>query len=411
MPEELRERFPKCLAPITVAVYILSSVIATVRLLDGMPSSLAAAYALFLGVGALLVFVNKKDFLFSFSYTYATEYLFYLLLMFGATSILYGLFQSPFSQIVRGYEKLVFQAIMFAVSVFAIYCFGRKAVDYTLYSLSAFFMIAIVFAYSKTGLSEAISSIRFMIASRGEADSFMKYLELHDAMFAFGILAIYYIIVDRNALKATMCLGPFLIGFKRIAFLAIAAALVYGLASRRMRFSTKANLVVGFLILICSFVYLFAVRTGGFSAATSSVGVDDMGRTELYSIVSDEYELAPWFLGHGFEYITQFMAGSDSVGRLNMAKIGAIHNSYLTIFIEFGFWGYLLWMWYWLLHHVYWTDRFGSEAVSFQMTVLVYLFITYMTDNTSFYFTTGLCANIATMTVSLASVEKRHVSS
>ncbi len=121
-----------------------------------------------------------------------------------------------------------------------------------------------------------------------------------------------------------------------------------------------------------------------------------MGRNDLFLFINDYYTVSPRFTGRGFEYITLLMRTAQH-SYIDMATTGAIHNDYITVFLEFGFFGYFIWTGYWLVWHPLWTERFGHKAVLAQLLVSVYLFVTYLTDNTAFYFSTGIVARLMPM--------------
>ncbi len=323
--------------------------------------------------------------------------------MFLMTSLIYALRRSNPDLVARGYEKLAYQTLTIAISVFAFYLFGKKAVDYTFYGFVLFYAAAIVIALLRSGFSDALSSIRLFLTDFGNARGFMKQLELHDAVFAFGIFILYYFLdgVKKNPGKLCLAVFFFLLGFKRIGVLAILLALPLGAILRKYcRDLKKTGMILGALIILAGLVYVAWIKNGRFAAVTGELGINTMGRNELFRFISDYYSVSPAFWGRGFEYITILLRDAR-VDYINLAKIGAIHNDYIKVFVEFGFFGYFLWTGYWLLWHQRWTGRFGNMAMLAQLLVSVYLFTTYTTDNTAFYFSTGLVARLVPMAFSL----------
>lgn len=114
-----------------------------------------------------------------------------------------------------------------------------------------------------------------------------------------------------------------------------------------------------------------------------------MGRNDLYDFVKEFYYIGITYKGQGFEFITLLFQNAE-YGTLNMAKIGALHNGFLTVYIEFGFIGFFIWNGFWLLSHMNWISRYGKETLRLYLVLTLYLFITYLTDNTAFYFYTGI---------------------
>ncbi|MCR4622153.1 MAG: O-antigen ligase family protein [Clostridiales bacterium] len=391
--------------------YILTTVVATFSLCASFPSWISttrgyrvwlkAAYVPFVCVSAYLWIWGRGAYRKNRSAARAwlIEYLAYIILMFVMTSLIYFVQGADRALIMRGYEKLAFQAFTVFITISAFYIFGQKAVDHTFWGFVLFYVINIIFALFRYGITPALHSIRDFIVSFGQANGFMKALELHDAVFAFGVFIIYYYLegVKKHPVKFALAVLFFLLGFKRIGALAILVALPLGsLLKRYIRDLKKAGLILGVTIVLAGFAYIAFVKLGGFSALTRLLGINSMGRDAIYDFVEDCYTLSPSFLGRGFEYITQLFKNSTHPS-LNLANIAAVHNSYLTVFIEFGFFGYFLWTGYWLVWHHGWTARFGKKVMLAQLLVSVYLFVTYLTDNTSFYFSTGLVARLMPM--------------
>ena len=388
-------------------LYVLLTAVATLSLFSGFPTALKTAYIPFVCLGAWSWIRRTPDETKGIARAWLGEYLLYILLMFLMTSLIYALQKSDLALVARGYQKLAYQTLTIAISVFAFYLFGKKAVDYTFYGFVLFYTAAIVIALHRFGLSASLTSIRRFLMHFGDAKDFMKALELHDAVFAFGIFILYYFLdgVKKNPGKLCLAVFFFLVGFKRIGALAILLALPLGAILRKYcRDLKKTGLVLGALIILAGFAYIAWIKEGRFAALTGMLGVNSMGRNELFRFISDYYSVSPAFLGKGFEYVTILLRDAR-VDYINLAKIGAIHNDYIKIFVEFGFFGYFLWTGYWLLWHQRWTGRFGNMAMLAQLLVSVYLFTTYTTDNTAFYFSTGVVARLVPMAFALQARE------
>lgn len=380
------------------ALYVLFTAVAALSLYGGLPTALKAAYVPFVCIGGWL-WLRRGGKRRQIASAYLKEYLLYILLMLVMTSVIYLAQRSEKALVVRGFEKLAFQSLTVAITVLAFFLFGKKAVDYTFYGFTVFFLTAIVFSLIRFGPADALSSVRTFILGFGEAKGFMRSLELHDAVFAVGVFVLYYYLdgVRKNPVKFCLAVFFFLLGFKRIGVLGLLLALPLGALLRRYcRDLKRTGLVLGALGVLGGFVYIVWIRNGGFAALTARLGVNSMGRDELYRFIGDYYSLSPRFIGRGFEYITLLMRSAEHP-YINMAGTGAIHNGYITVFLEFGFFGYFLWTGFWLIWHHAWTSRFGRTAMLAQLLVSVYLFVTYATDNTAFYFFTGLVGRLMPM--------------
>ena len=64
-----------------------------------------------------------------------------------------------------------------------------------------------------------------------------------------------------------------------------------------------------------------------------------------------------------------------------------LHNDILKIFIELGALGFTLWAGInYILYPAYWMKRHDMETGILYMAILAYMTVTYLTDNTAFYF-------------------------
>ena len=61
-----------------------------------------------------------------------------------------------------------------------------------------------------------------------------------------------------------------------------------------------------------------------------------MGRNDLYDFVKKFYYIGITYKGQGFEFITLLFQNAE-YGTLNMSKIGALHNGFLTVYIAVSY--------------------------------------------------------------------------
>lgn len=133
------------------------------------------------------------------------------------------------------------------------------------------------------------------------------------------------------------------------------------------------------------FVYLYGIRTGVVSQILKVVGIDMMGRDYLWSLAGDYYDFSITYLGHGFEYVDSIIAVWYNAGLINHAY--PFHNDILKVFVEMGFPGFLLWSGIqYVLTPIFWMKYADEETALLYLCTLSYMTVTYLTDNTAFYF-------------------------
>ena len=185
----------------------------------------------------------------------------------------------------------------------------------------------------------------------------------------------------------------FMLGWKRIALLALPVALFFGLIMGRMKPNRRIGFMkfIGWCAVIISFGYVIVTKTGAFEYITNYFGIDTMGRNDVYKYIEKYYQISLGFMGYGFEYTTVILQ-KIMVDNPN-AHIGvvALHNNILTINIELGFLGFWAWMIYTWVFQVNWMiNHWGEKTGMLFFLCEMYIFITYTTDNTLYYFFTSL---------------------
>jgi O-antigen ligase len=147
----------------------------------------------------------------------------------------------------------------------------------------------------------------------------------------------------------------------------------------------KFVVAAGIGLVLFFYVYLYLTRSGILISFLESLGIDVMGRDVLWSLPNEYYELSPLWKGIGFEGVTELVNTWYQEGLINRAY--PLHNDILKIFIELGAMGFTLWAGiHYILYPVYWMRRHDRETGILYMAILVYMTVTYLTDNTAFYF-------------------------
>ena len=115
------------------------------------------------------------------------------------------------------------------------------------------------------------------------------------------------------------------------------------------------------------------------------MGIDVLGRDKLWLLPNAYYEFSPFWKGLGFEGVDQLTRMFHEQGILT--RIIPLHNDYLKVFIELGAPGFTLWaLIHYVLYPLYWIKYHDTETALLYMAILCYMSVTYMTDNTAFYF-------------------------
>ena len=301
---------------------------------------------------------------------------------------------SQVASISRAGEKILFQTITIIYAVFMCYLLEERAVNYLFFSMCAVNTAIMLLEMPKYGIAESITSVVTCIVTFGEAEGFVRALEIHDITFLFGQFFVYYMMFapkDRKSEKRIRRCGIILslffilLGLKRGTLPAVIIVCIYVKVLRLFKKPEKLIMATGISMALFFYVYLYLTRSGLLVAFLESHGVDMMGRDVLWSLPNKYYELSPFWKGLGFESVTELVNQWYQQGLINRAY--PLHNDILKIFIELGAPGFTLWAGiHYILFPAYWIKRHDTQTGMLYMAILMYMTASYLTDNTAFYF-------------------------
>ncbi len=389
-----KSKCPLFIAFIAVACTVLAG-LGDWKVLNNAYGGLPKAVALGTIVCAFLYFLVTADFA---KLKKATGYFPIFLLLIGIY-ILISMFiwVTDFSRttsISRAGQKILFQLITIVYAVFMCYLFEEKAVHYLFFSMCAANTGIMLLEMPKYGIAESIASVVRCIVTFGEAEGFVRALEIHDITFLFGHFFIYYMMFapkdtkgEKRLKRCGVLLSLFfmLVGLKRSTLPAVIFVCIYVKLVRLARKPQKLVRATGIILFLFFYLYLYLTRSGILVSFLESLGVDMMGRDVLWSLPNDYYSLSPLWKGLGFESVTDLVNMWYREGLINRAY--PLHNDILRIFIELGALGFTLWAGInYILYPGYWMKKHSTETGLLYMAILAYMTVTYLTDNTAFYF-------------------------
>lgn len=302
----------------------------------------------------------------------------------------------PLHYVTRGVSTLLYCLLALAAMGAAVCLFRARAIDLTFYSMCLANLGVAAYAIKCFGPAQFLHDLARFAASGGTVTlPAAKMLELHDLTFAFGLMALYYLLFDERrgkgrALRASLALFFFALGWKRIGVLALAAAALLALLVRRLRGETLPRAAA--LLAVAAFAggsaYIYTIHAGAFVVLAESLGINLGGRGQLWEAFQNDYKFTPLFRGYGVGYVTRTISllTQRGVGVFGTHGFGGLHNDILTMYIELGFAGWVLWLWdCWYGRTVRVFRSFGSRAAQLLLCETAYVFVTYTTDNTAFY--------------------------
>ena len=308
----------------------------------------------------------------------------------------------------RGMEKVFFQVITVVYAVCMCYLFETGAVNCLFFCMCATNTAIMLLEMPKYGIVESITSVVTCIVTFGGASGFVRALELHDITFLFGQFLIYYMMfapkqtpTEKRLRRVAvgLCLFFMLVGLKRSTLPAVALVCLYVKIVRMTKRPQGLVLATGIGLFLFFYVYLYLTRSGILVEFLESHGVDMMGRDVLWSLPNDYYELSPLWKGLGFEKVTELVNMWCKAGYINRPY--PLHNDILRAFIEFGALGFTLWSGIqYIGYPLYWMKRHDTQTGLLYMALLAYMTVTYLTDNTAFYFWSSIGLRMIPMSYS-----------
>lgn len=360
-----------------------------------LPDGISKVFTLaVIALAVLAVFVRHDFDNFRKCSRYIVVQMLPVIVVFMFTLIVFCMDFANTSTITRSLTKLVFQVMTCFVAISAAYLFGLRCVDLFFWGLVIANAGIMLLSVPRYGVGPSIKSVITCIVTFGDAEGYVRELEIHDVTFVFGQLVLYYLLLEEKkskghklitAVKIALCMFFFLVGLKRVAILAVGVVYVAGIMVRRSKASDKIAVGICFAFSAIAWAYVYVVNSGLFTRFLESFGINMMGRNNIWAWAGDYYEFSLTFFGNGFESVRVIMA--DLVERGLMTRINLFHNDFLRVFIEIGFWGFAAWIGVlYIFYPCYWYYRNPKSAGFSYFVLIMYMSATYLTDNTAFYF-------------------------
>lgn len=248
-------------------------------------------------------------------------------------------------------------------------------------------ILIILFAIPRIGIVGILHTLGEVF---GVAESPSSLLEIHELTYCLGLCIIYYLFFARRQIrlsKFVLLLFLFIIGGKRIAFAGIVVSGIFALVVRKKGLKKEMLIIVGVLGIVISLSYIVILYNGKFLATMGIYGINVMGRDAIYSYFLARTNFLPTYLGWGLAGVSKMIENMSKAEVGNMVVVRGLHNDILKIYIDFGFFGSILWFAYQLLYMPLQLFRkLGKQDATLYMALIIFAFITYLTDNTENYF-------------------------
>lgn len=317
---------------------------------------------------------------------------YYLLLifpffLFWAWSLIIWISQlQTMDYVLRGSLNTIYMFTAAGYVVGAYYIFGPKSIYLNFYAMCLANTIKLVDVVLEYGPGRVASEYVTLLTSFAtQTGSAIAALELSDMVFGFGPYILFFILYRKNGKlqlgHLLLACFYFTLALKRIAVVAVLAPLVVMAVYFRLSDDGKRRFaaIVGYAGIAAVVVYMWSIKTGVLFQITDYFHIDTMSREYFYNRYNSFYELSPTFLGRGVRFIYRY---EQSV----LGDVRQAHNIFLQMFIEVGFWAWFAWLWYEIRFRISLVGkRMGFLAAAFLLAGTIYMWATFATDNTLYY--------------------------
>lgn len=212
-----------------------------------------------------------------------------------------------------------------------------------------------------------------------DAPTFVKIFRWESVFaFSFGIFALYYAYTKKWKIFVAAILFM-LFAEKRIAIVAMAAALLVMGIMRIFRQSKKLALIIWGMVSAVSYAYIYLIYSGALDAFCWAANINTNGRVEMYSRMAQEAEFSVGYFGKGLGMVEQLLEHWNILTYVNL------HNDILKFYVELGFIGFFVYLLSFGVMFYLTEKKFGESKMSFLLVLSVYTMVMFMTDNVSIY--------------------------
>ena len=299
---------------------------------------------------ALLCFLVRADFAhMRRCMAFLAMYLLYIVALMVWTLAIWTHNLTELPSIVRGMSKLLYQGFGIAYAIGFVYLCRERAIDCFFAGMVITNALIALLEIPGYGLAASLRSVITCILTFGDAQGYVRALEIHDVTFLFGQFFVYYAALaprgnakERRAclIKAVTAMFFMLLGLKRTAIPGAMLWAVYAAFVLRRRHPLRFVMATSVAMIAFFWAYLIAIRMGLFSAAMKLLGIDPMGRDYIWGLASPYYSLSPAFTGRGFEAVDAIVSQWYHEGILNHPY--PFHNDILKVYVELGFGGCMI---------------------------------------------------------------------
>ncbi len=269
------------------------------------------------------------------------------------------------------------------ICLMAILCysiFKERVVKATIIASVINYSVYIVTCVAKFGLLSLLDA--------GSDNAASRLLEVHEITFVFGLLFLYFWMTKKEEYKKLerrkkrlilLMLIMSLLGFKRI--LCAALILLVAIYWIMAKFREKGIEIISCLVVFACFGWCaFCSAPSLLKDVCAALGVNLKGRDVIYASYLPYYNFSWSYIGRGVGF-AQSLVYQIKIMYLNGIYLG-VHNEILRLFIDIGFFPYLIYLLYILpINITKIKNRINSKAALLYFCLWLFTLVNSSTDN------------------------------
>lgn len=289
----------------------------------------------------------------------------------------------------RSISLTVQEATIVLFTIVLFYRFKKEMIDILIDATIISYFISIFNAIKNVGFTGFVTYISNLT---GRETYLNKWFEVHGVGLSIGILILYEIAFSekKSYFRTFIMICIMIACWKRIAIIGLISVLILWCATKTrylLMHKFILQIALSCIVLFC-FIYIMLLSSGKLYYYAAKIGFDFSNRKYLYDFISRFYRWSITFCGHGLGFTGKYLQSITRTRRgVSIMNMQAIHSDVLKTYIDLGFIGSLAWFgWYiWRIPQKMYMLG-GDRAKYVYCLVTFYVYITYMTDNTSSYF-------------------------
>lgn len=263
--------------------------------------------------------------------------------------------------------------------------FSLESIKQSLFYLIPGLLAVNIYLYTKESIGGKIIAVQFWslitIYTQGSIYTLWESGEFAESHFAF-IFGIYVLLFYYQKKHFNMWIAVIFTVFanKRIVIVALLfAGIVYGILKLTKLTNKNAINYIASLTTIGSYIYVILIRDGILSEFITRYQINTQGRVNVWSNFIQNDSKTNYF-GEGIGWV------AEKLSLLNISSYDNLHNDILGSYVELGAVGFIIWI---LLHFTFMKklklDTIKNEKIILLVSIYVYTFIIYATDNIKIY--------------------------